>query len=537
MSRLSQREDAMAQSVGEALITLLERRGVDVVFGIPGVHTVEMYRGLDASTIRHITPRHELSAGFMADGYARATGRPGVCLLITGPGVTNAITAMAQARADSVPMLVISGVNRAETFGQEEGYLHELPDQGALMRQVAILSQTLFAPEDLPKVVDRAFAAMWAGRPGPVHIEVPLDVMHAPVALPEAGLVEVPKQAAGADAVAGAAEVLAQAKRPLILAGGGAVGAAEALVGLAEALDAPVVNTTNGRGILGGHPLRVPASPSSAPIRQMMAEADVILAVGTQFGPTDYDMYGDGGMPDLAHVIRIDCDAVQVTRGLIPDQAIIADAGCAVAALASALPGPLADRGGVARAAAARQAAFDALDLRHQSYVGVMDTIRAALPGARIVGDSTQVIYAGNMYADIDQPRGWFNAATGYGALGYAAPAAIGAALGDPQTPVVCLTGDGGLQFSIAELGSAVDEGVPVIFLVWNNNGYQEIEQYMIDKVITPVGVTPSAPDFVAVAQAYGMAGEALDGLDGLSDALRRAQAAGGPYLIDLRVD
>ncbi len=532
------------KTVGEALITLLERRGVDFIFGIPGVHTVEMYRGLHASGIRHVTPRHEQGAGFMADGYARATGKPGVCLLITGPGVTNAITPMAQARADSIPMLVISGVNRAATFGHEEGFLHELPDQRALMREVALWSHTLHLAEDLERVIDRAFIAMTGARPGPVHIEVPLDIMRARIDLPPPRAVIGALRLPDPDIIADAAARLKAARTPLILAGGGAITAASALTVLAERLDAPVITTTNARGILGGHRLRVPASPSFAHIRAMMAEADVILAIGTQFGRTDYDMYEDGGAPVLQNLIRIDCDAVQITRGRVPDLAIVADAKAATEALViatadhqtAANSAGRADTAanGAGRADKARAAAREALSPAYRGHVDLIDTITATIPGCRIVGDSTQVVYAGNMYADIAQPRGWFNASTGYGALGYGAPAAIGAALGDPETPTVCITGDGGLQFCLSELGTAMDEAAPVIFVVWNNNGYQEIERYMIDNGIHSEGVKPSAPDFVAVARAYGMAGERLDGPGDLAQALLRGRATGKAYLIDL---
>lgn len=524
----------MKNTVGEVLITLLERRGVDTIFGIPGVHTVEMYRGLGGSSIRHITPRHEQSAGFMADGYARASGKPGVCLLITGPGVTNAITPMAQARADSIPMLVISGVNRAATFGQEEGFLHELPDQQAMMAQVALLSQTLHRAEDLERVVDRAFAAMTGGRPGPVHIEVPLDVMKQRIDVPPSREAVETRRKPDPDQIAQAATRLKAAKRPLILAGGGAIAAADALVTLAEKLDAPIVTTTNARGIAGGHPLRVPASPSFPHIRQMMAEADVILAIGTQFGRTDYDVFEDGKAPVLQHLIRVDCDPVQVTRGRLPDLAIVADAGVAVAAVVAAIGTHTNTADGNLSAATARGAALEALSPDYLAHVEVIHTIAATIPGARIVGDSTQVIYAGNMYADIAQPRGWFNAATGYGALGYGPPAAIGAALGS-DAPVVCITGDGGLQFCLSELGTAMDEKTPVIFIVWNNNGYQEIERYMLDNSIVPEGVKPSAPDFLAVAKAYGMEAEAIDGLADFPEALARARDAGTARLLEIK--
>lgn len=524
------------KTVGETLVDLLEARGVEIVFGIPGVHTVELYRGLAASTIRHVTPRHEGSAGFMADGYARVSGKPGVCFLITGPGLTNAITAMAQARADSVPMLVISGVNRRATLGHEGGHLHELPDQAGMLRTVALHSHTLLNGADLGAVLDRAFAVMLSARPGPVHIEIPIDVMSERID-PPGGVAALPGlPAPSPDALEEAAALIAAARQPVILAGGGAKRAAAALCALAERIDAPVVTTVNGRGLLAGHPLGVPASPSLGPVRDLIAGADLVIAVGTQIGPTDYDMYGDGGFPALKRLIRIDADPVQVTRGARAEAVIVADAGMALAALAPRV-GPTRPPGaGAERAAATRAAAFAALGPKMQREVAVLRTITEALPGATIVGDSTQLVYAGNLYSDIARPGAWFNAATGFGALGYGPPAAIGAALGDPgKGTVVCLVGDGGFQFCLAELGTAMDEAARVIFLVWNNHGYGEIAQYMVDKAVTPVGVAPSAPDFTLIAGAYGMAAEALHGAAGLADALRRAADAAGPRLIEIR--
>ncbi|MEM8732462.1 MAG: thiamine pyrophosphate-binding protein, partial [Pseudomonadota bacterium] len=163
-------------TVGEALVAGLKARGVELVFGIPGVHTVELYRGLAASGIRHITPRHEQGAGFMADGYARVSGKPGVAFVITGPGLTNTLTPMAQARADSVPMLVVSGVNASASLGQGLGHLHELPDQHALAAQVALVSEHVAQADDLHSALERAFLPFSAGRPGPTQVQIPLDI-------------------------------------------------------------------------------------------------------------------------------------------------------------------------------------------------------------------------------------------------------------------------------------------------------------------------------------------------------------------------
>jgi acetolactate synthase-1/2/3 large subunit len=505
------------KTVGEVLIDLLERRGVDTIFGIPGVHTVEMYRGLSTSSIRHITPRHELSAGFMADGYARASGKPGVCLLITGPGLTNAISAMAQARADSIPMLVISGVNPVATHGQEVGHLHELPDQIGMMRTIAIFTQTLQSGADLEAVVDRAFAAMTAGRPGPVHIEIPLDVMSEVIAVPKQRVVQVQRRLPLPADLKLSADILINAQRPVILAGGGAVAAQAVLTALAERLDA----------------LEVPASPSLAAVRQLLADADAVLAVGTQFGPTDYDMNLDNGFPELAQLIRIEVDPLQATRGILPDLTIIADADPALEGLLLAVGPDQRKAKGAERAQVARNSALASLSDAYQSGVALIKSISESLPGCLLVGDSTQLVYAGNCYCDIAKPRGWFNSSVGFGSLGYGAPAAIGASLARAGAPVVCITGDGGFQFCLSELGTAMDEKTPVIFVVWNNRGYQEIENYMLGADIAPIAVTPTPPNFVQIAKAYGMEAECITDPADIVVAVKRAHSRGLPHLIE----
>ncbi|MEZ5796134.1 MAG: 5-guanidino-2-oxopentanoate decarboxylase [Paracoccaceae bacterium] len=444
-------------TVGEALVEGLAARGVEVVFGIPGVHTIELYRGLAGGRLRHVTPRHEQGAGFMADGYARVTGKPGVAFVITGPGITNTLTAMAQARADSVPMLVISGVNRRGSLGKGLGLLHELPDQAAM---VAALCPTerVEDPAQLGPALDRAFAAMLGARPGPAHIEIPTDVMGlpcpplaAPAALPAA------PEASPRD-LAEAAALLGPARRPVILLGGGGRFAGAQLQALAEALDAPVIQTVNARGVMHGHPLTVPASPSLEAPRALLREADAVLALGTELGPTDYDMYVNGQLPDLSGMIRVDLCAAQLARH--PARlAVQAEAGAFAAALLPLLPAKTT--GGAGRAATARQAARAELAGLHPAMpdqLAMVEAIRDALPGALIIGDSTQPIYAANLLYDHDRPRGWFNAATGYGALGYGPGAAIGGAIASPGTPVSCLIGDGGLGFSPSEMRCALDE-------------------------------------------------------------------------------
>nr|WP_313194682.1 5-guanidino-2-oxopentanoate decarboxylase [Shinella zoogloeoides] len=522
------------KTVGEVLVDLLEANDVEVVFGIPGVHTVELYRGLAASKIRHITPRHEQGAGFMADGYARVSGKPGVALVITGPGLTNTITAMAQARQDSVPMLVISGVNKRDSLGHGRGLLHELPDQQGMMKTLALYSHTLLNPADLPLVVERAFAVLLSGRPGPVHIEIPTDVMAKPIETGSFPAAVATRPRADAETLQRAAILCTNASRPVILAGGGAITAEEEIRDLAERIGAPVVTTVNARGMLAGHPLRVPASPSLKAVRRLLSEADLVVAFGTEFGPTDYDINVDGGFPRLKTLIRVDIDAAQLARTPQTSLSIFSSAKTAAASMLGFLEGHKPISEGASRAEAARKGAWKELTPKMQAEIGVIDAIWRTLPKAIVVGDSTQAVYAGNYYCDAPRARSWFNAATGYGALGYAPPAAIGAALAEPDAPIICLVGDGGLQFSLSEIGSAADARARVIFLVWNNDGYQEIENFMIDAGITPEGVKPSAPDFIAIGTAYGVPSERLADVKDLPAGLERAGEREGPSLIEI---
>ncbi|MDH0733600.1 5-guanidino-2-oxopentanoate decarboxylase [Pseudomonas sichuanensis] len=530
---------------GEVLVKLLEDYGVDHVFGIPGVHTVELYRGLAASSIRHITPRHEQGAGFMADGYSRTRGKPGVCFIITGPGMTNITTAMGQAYADSIPMLVISSVQSRSQLGGGRGKLHELPNQSALVAGVAAFSQTLMSADDLPQVLARAFAVFDGARPRPVHIEIPLDVLVEPADhLLSARPVRTSRAGAAPQAVRQMAERLAKARRPLILAGGGALAAGAALARLAEHLQAPVALTINAKGLLpANHPLQIGSTQTLPATRALVAEADVVLAIGTELAETDYDVTFKGGFEIPGSVLRIDIDPDQTVRNYLPELALVADAEQAAEALLAALqtqPQPPCDsEWGAARAARLRQdnaATWDPVTLSQTRLLtGILET----LPNAILVGDSTQPVYTGNLTLDMAHPRRWFNASTGYGTLGYALPAAMGAWLGSAEVPArrapaVCLIGDGGLQFTLPELASAVEAQVPLILLLWNNQGYEEIKKYMVNRDIEPVGVDIHTPDFVGVARALGAEAENVGDVAQLQAALGRAVERRGPTLIQV---
>ncbi|MEX3010701.1 5-guanidino-2-oxopentanoate decarboxylase [Hoeflea sp. TYP-13] len=522
-------------SIGEALIAQLVARDVDVVFGIPGVHTVELYRGLAASGIRHITPRHEQGAGFMADGYARISGKPGVALVITGPGLTNTLTPMAQARADSVPMLVLSGVNALPNLGKGLGLLHELPDQRAVASSVAITSDRVEDQDDLTPLLDKVFTQFATARPGPAHIEIPLDVARFEYAQPIAPAAETSPPQASDDDLARAAELLQSAKAPVILAGGGARGSNADLQALAERLDAPVVLTANARGMMHRHRLCVPASPSLEAVRKLIEDADVVLALGTELGQTDYDVNATGSIAPMKSLIRVDICPWQL-QSYGATLALRADAGSTIRSLLELLAANSGNDGtGTQRAEETRQKAFDEIGPEMRTLVQLLDTIREAVPGAIMVGDSTQLIYAGNLYYDHDRPGGWFNAATGYGALGYGIPAAIGAALAEPKAPVLCITGDGGAQFTLPELMVAVDENLPITFVIWNNHGYREIATWMKAADVTVIGCDPTPPDFSAVAASCGIpfrrcGTEAKE----IAEALRNAMSETRPSIVEI---
>lgn len=520
-------------STGEALVAALRDRRVETVFGIPGVHTVELYRGLAHSGIRHVTPRHEQGAGFMADGYARVSGKPGVAFVITGPGLTNTLTAMAQARADSVPMLVVSGANRQASLGRGLGHLHELPDQHALASTVALVSEHVAAPGELLPGLERAFAGFESGRPGPAHIQIPLDVAGEAHEASPADC-RPPRSAPDPVLLEEAAARLAGAERPVILAGGGARRDGAALRALAERLDAPVVQTVNARGVMFGHPLGVPASPSLQAVRSLIGDADAVLALGTELGPTDYDMYDTGQMPPLGAMIRVDVCPEQLARHPA-EIAIEATAATALEALLGLLPQKPARHGGSERAARTRNAALVEIGPDYRTQVAILEAMRDAVPGALMVGDSTQPIYAGNLYYDHDRAGGWFNAATGFGALGYAIPAAVGAAIADPMARVICLAGDGGAQFSLPEVMAAVDENLPVTFVIWNNSGYREIATSMQDAGVTVVGCDPTPPGFQAAAASFGIPYSRCDATpEAAAEALAAAAHLDGPSILEI---
>ena len=520
------------KTTGELLVTYLENYGIDTVFGIPGVHTVELYRGLPDSNLRHITPRHEQGAGFMADGYARSSGHPAACFIISGPGMTNILTAMAQAYSDSVPMLVVSSVNNSYELALGQGRLHELPNQRQITEGVSVFSHTLTRPEELAGVLARAFAVFESARPGPVHIEVPIDVITAPAVSNHAKSAHT-KYRPGPNnaAVVEASNLLKEAESLFVVLGGGTQDAADEAEKLITLLGAPAALTINAKGVLPlSHPLNLGSRLPQKPVLDAMRSADVVLAIGTELGETDTLLFNEQ-LELSGKLIRIDIEAEQLTRNSLADVAICSDAGLAMTALIETLDGHSFPQA-IQRTGELRNAADSLLPEAYHLHGRFLNCIATALPDVVIAGDSTQPVYGGNILYDGSRPRSYFNSSTGYGTLGYALSAAFGAKLACPDRPVVALIGDGGIQFSIGELATGVEFELAVPVLLWNNNGYGEIKKYMEERDIPTIGVDIFTPDFIMIAKGFGCETATPESYRELSDALKTAHKTDCPTLI-----
>ena len=539
---------------GELLVQWLEYYGVETVFGIPGVHTVELYRGLPNTDIRHVTPRHEQGAGFMADGYYRASGKVGVCFIITGPGMTNIMTAMAQALADSIPMLVISSVNKVQHTGSGEGHLHELHDQQGMVSKVALMSKTIWKSESLPKVIAEAFALFNGARPGPVHIQLPIDVITA-----DASHVAKPPKLNKLDASLNSQSdnnILAQlqvnkplphpaqldliieqlkgAKNPVLLYGGGCVDVDNDAQKLAELIDAPTFLTINAKGLLPpAHPLSLGSNQSLDVGRAVISEADLVLAIGTELGETDYDVFFNGGFQINGTLIRIDCDAQQLQRPFRADIALLSDAQMAISGLCTRLENQPLNHQALARVAKVKQALIEEMTPDFAGQNALLQLIRDEVKDVIFVGDSTQPVYSGNLGFEALATRRWFNSSTGFGTLGYGLPAAIGAMIGS-KAPVISLIGDGGIQFTIAELICAAELELPLIVLLWNNQGYGEIRRYMEEGGLPLIGVNIKTPNFEPLAAGFGAGYRRITAKQQLLDALKKDIKGTQPIIYEI---
>lgn len=524
--------------VGEAIVAWLEDAGVSCVFGIPGVHTLELYRGLPKSSIRHVLSRHEQGAAFMADGYARVTGRPGVCFLITGPGVTNAATAIGQAYADSVPLLIISSTNSRSTLGQGDGQLHECRDPRALTAGITALSELAICASDIPRFLRRAFALFATQRPRPVHLSIPIDLLAEPLPFSwqPLALPSLRPPTAARELVVEASRALAQAKRPAIVVGGGALGAGAEIEQLACSLSAPVFTSVAAKGLLpSNHPLHAGATLCTATGQRALAQADVVFAIGTELSETDH-WRTDLPLPD--QLIRLDIDPLQASSRWPASIHLMGDARTTLQDLLQGLQ-RFSKAGqpwlNVAALNNELRASLTQLERVHGAVLNALQRCATGIAaGVRFSSDMTQLAYSGNFLLNPEHPKQWLHP-TGYGTLGYGLPAAVGAAIADPHTPVLAIVGDGGLLYTIAELMTAVDEvHGSLTLLVWNNEALGQIRDDMINLGIQPIAVTPRAPDFVMLAQSMGCSTQRISHLADLEPAICNALSSPGVKLLDV---
>ena len=520
-----------AITCGEATIRLLEKYGVRTVFGIPGVHTLDFCRGLHGG-VRHVQARNEQGAGFMAEGWARATAEPGVALVISGPGVTNASTAVGQAYCDSLPLLLLSAEAASYTIGKGWGVLHEITEQKRVTEPLTAFSATACRAADVPQLLARAFTIFAGGRPRPVHISIPIDVQAElvdeewqPIYLPA-----LPQASAGQ--IEQAAALLESADNPLLMIGGGAWRAVESLTALAERLGAIVIASTAGKGIVADdHPLSLSASTVRPEVLRLLPEADVILAVGTELSETDSFVER---MDLRGKLIRVDIDSSKISDFYPAEIGIVADAEPTMTQLLESLGDYQSGHRAAAEARVLRLREEIRANLTpsERQHVAVLEALAEIAPADLIwSGDACQLVYTGAFAMPMRHPRKWFYPA-GYCALGNALPNAIGAKLAKPDTPVAVIAGDGGSMFTMPELVTAAELGLPLPIVIWENGGLKQIQDDMDARDIRRVGVEGINPDFVKLAEACHCHGVDAGSLDELKAAFSGALGADRPTVI-----
>lgn len=524
-------------TVAEYLVRFLAAQGIRVVFGMPGGHTLPLYDALARQRrVRHVLARNELGAALMADGYARASGEVGACLVTSGPGVTNALTGIGVAHGDSIPVLLLSSQVPCAGVGREGGYFHEM-DQLAATATLTKWNTRADKAGDVPGLMAEGFRRLRTGRPRPVHVEVPADVLAQPCEGPIERIHGDPPPAPDAEAIRRAAEVLVRAERPLILAGGGAVGAARELLALARALGAPVVTTAMGKGVVPeSHPLSggltwrdiTPDLLDMQPLfSPLLARADALLAVGCRFTQL---ATGNWSMPMPARLVHVDVDPTVISRRYEAAVGIVADAAEALLAILCAVKESARPRRSPAwaRETAAARAARPPL----RPFVRTLRQVLA--PEAIVAADVVRIAYPVLGEFPVSRPRSVLSS-VGFFAMGHGLPGAIGAKLAFPRRPVVALAGDGGFLMTGQELATAVQANVRVVSLVVNDGSLTAIRMLQDKHYGRRFAVDLKNPDFAAFARAFGAQGLVVRRPAELAPALRRALGARRPALIDLR--
>ena len=517
---------------GQALVASLIANGVDTIFALPGVQLDGAFDALYAEreAIRVIHPRHEQAAAYMADGYARSTGKVGACMVVPGPGLLNATAALSTAYACNSPVVCVTGQIQSDLIEFGRGLLHEIPNQLGMIRSVTKHAERATTPPEIPGLVQRAFAEVRGGRQRPVEIEIPPDTLFATAdveLLPPAALPE--RFAGDPEALEQAARLLANARRPLIWSGGGVLrsGAWDELRGLAMLLQAPVVMTANGKGALSD---RDPLAQNILGGIELLREADVIFAVGTRF--VDPATAKWGVVPDQT-IIQMDIDAEEIARNTPVTVAIEADAKAGLAALAD-----LVERDSCERPARSteleelkRSLAARARAVGPQAEYAL--AIREALPDNGIfVSEMTQVGYWANFAFPVYEPRTYIT--PGYqGTLGYGFPTSLGVKVAHPDQPVISINGDGGFGFCLNELATMALHGIAAIAIVFTDDAFGNVRRIQQEQF---GGRTIASdllnPDYRKLADAFGVAGRHADAPGKLRTAIEESVRADEPTLI-----
>ena len=516
--------------LGAQISHMLKARGVDVIFGIPGVHNQEMYRGIEEAGITHVLARHEQGAGFMADGYARASGKPGVAYVITGPGLCNIMTPMGQAYSDSVSMLVISSC--LDETSARRGQLHQMKDQRAAADTVCDWSLEATTPQAAYQLVNRAFQEMHSQRPRPKHIQVPISVLEGQAVAHDAGDLGLSDGTAQIDpaVIRDISQMISKTKRPLLVFGGGAKGGSDDIRAMLARCPIPVFTTYAGRGIVGSdYPYlfgSTLARPDSAAI---FAQSDLVIAVGTELA--EVDLWRDRLGQD-ATLVRIDIDPEVLSDTAGNTHRFNADARSVFRELAMVDDLPTRFDWTVEEVATARARWRAETDAERPGIVPLCDALREAIPqDTMIYSDMTQFAYVAKEVWDMDRPGHWHHP-YGFGTLGYATPAAIGGAIARKGEPTLAIIGDYGFHYTMQELGVAVELGLSLPIILWDNGKLAEIEDSMVRAQIAPNAVVARNPDFCKLAEAFGAKAAAPQTIGAFQTAIKEAFNADGPTLI-----
>jgi len=528
-------ETVYKRTTGWVIIEALHNYGIDTVFGIPGTHNLEFYRPLAALNIRPVTSRHEQGAGYAADGWSLQTGKPGVVITTSGPGLLNALSAAGTAYCESRPMIILSpGPARGAEFA-DIGTLHETKDQLGAASAIVEWGRRVQTAEEAVAAVHDAFELFATTRPRPVYIEVPLDLLEETTEIAGEALAArafAPVADPDPAAVAEATALLAAAQDPVILAGGGSRGAAAELRALAERLGAPVVTTGNAKGVLDEHhPLALGANLRLAAARNRARDADVLLVVGSKLGEAELWVER---LEARGAVIRVDLLESQIDKNQPARIGLVSDARTALSAILDELGegSPLDAAPGVIATLAAARAECAELSPENTALA---EAIAAVLPENAIVStDSSQIAYWGLLNVlRVSEPNSTPYMTT-YATLGYGLPAALGSRIARPDRPSFVVIGDGALMFSMNEFITVVEQREDVTVIVVDNGGYGEIKQNEVDAGIAPVGVDLTQPDWAAVTAAFGGTGRRAGTPRELAAAVDAAVGEGGLQLIHI---